>query len=129
MAADILDTVLSFLVGIVGSGTDNPRATFLRMFAVVVDIGHAHHQRMNGAGFWRRFLLAGNDHRTTAKRELDSVFSYAQAFYESKGATERIHGFAHISIRKHSDNTAGKYGSVRFHSFVIQILLSATHIL
>jgi hypothetical protein len=78
------------------------------MFAVVVDIGQAHHHRMTGAGFWQRFLLARNDHRTTAKRKLDSVFSYAQPFYESKGATEPIRGFAHISIRKHWDKQRWK---------------------
>jgi hypothetical protein len=88
---------------------------------VAVDIGHAHHHRLTRPGFWQRFLLAGNDNRTTAKRKLGSVFSYAQPFYESKGATEPIHGFAHISIRKHWDNNAGRHGSVRFHSFLIRL--------
>ncbi len=118
----------AFSVRIVGRRTDNLRASFLRMLAVAVDIGHAHHHRLTRSGLWERFLLAGNDHRATAKRKLGSVFSYSQPFYESKRATEPIHGFAHISIRKHWDNNAGRHGSVRFHSFPIRVLLSVTHI-
>ncbi len=97
MAAEVLRSILSFAVRIVGQWTNDLDAGSLGVFIVFVDIGHAHHDGVaEFAGGHRRRVrslsrpsvridaLFSNNNGTFTKDKLDTMVADAQPFCESK---------------------------------------------
>jgi hypothetical protein len=80
----ISSTVYCLAVRVFGGWVDDPRAGFLCVLIVTVDIRYAHHDSVREATLRQSFLLAGYYHGATAKRKLGPVVSYSRPFYKSE---------------------------------------------